>query len=532
MAMGVAGALAVVAAPAAAAEPEVARPGKAAPLPPPPVSIRVVAPSPDPAWTLRIDNEGDEPVRIAADVRLLSIEIAKAGTRVFRPCRPAPGQQPSSFPSSRELYLAPGESWVEPFDPRLFCFGAEGDLLRGGTVVRFKFGFDTRHGRKGREPFVVQGTRAPAAFAPQNQLVLPTIVLSHAAGTLASSPQGTPGSSLQATPASPPPGTPAGVSFANAPLPKVPPPRDEPRRRDADGRHHGSEGRHGPDGQHGPDGRHGESAHHGAGAPDHADGPESATSPDGPPRTGAARARATAEEAIRLERERERERQRQRERELATTYGEPPEPEHLEDRMAPDLDLYVERWATGGAPRDLVLRIRAENEGGRALSAVLRSRMLRFRVEGPLAADNRTTATSECLLDERSHAVPVEMVRNLRPGDRQDFPFLLAEVCPRGTFDRPGLYRVTPLLQATIEGEAVEDRDAFQGRVRALQPALARVGSSKLPFYDAPPRAVATARLRPRPDGEDDDDADGSEEADEAPSGSDEQPAAPAPPAP
>ena len=135
--------------------------------------------------------------------------------------------------------------------------------------------------------------------------------------------------------------------------------------------------------------------------------------------------------------------------------------------------------------------------------------MLRFRVEGPLAADNRTTATAECLLDERSHAVPVEMVRNLRPGDRQDFPFLLAEVCPRGTFDRPGLYRVTPLLEATIEGEAVQDRQAFQGRVRALQPALARVGSSRLPFYDAPPRAVATTSLRARPDEE------GAAEADE-----------------
>lgn len=435
---------------AAALAPSIAA---AAPPAPPPVSIRVVAPSPDPAWTLRIDNEGEEPIRIAADVRLLSLEIAPAGSRAFRPCRPAPGQQPRSFPEARELYLAPGESWVEQFDPRLFCFGREGDLLRGGTVVRFRFGFDPRGGRRDREPFVVQGTRAPATFPAARQLVAPTIVLSHAPAEIA-----------------PPPPTPPGVSRANAPLPPVPGP-DEPPSSDA--------------------------------PPPEPDAP--------PPMTPAARMLAAAAAAERLEAEKARERAKEREEGLATTYSEPDEPHRPGDRLAPDLDLYVERWSSGGAPRDLVLRLRAENEGGRALTAVLRSRMLRFRVEGPLTADNQTTATTECLLDERSHAVPVEMVRSLRPGQSQTFPFLLAEVCPRGTFDRPGLYRVTPLLASTIEGEAVEDRDAFTGRVRALQPALARIGSSRLPFYDRAPAAVPTAKLEADDDHEDGGDAGGGE---------------------
>jgi len=163
--------------------------------------------------------------------------------------------------------------------------------------------------------------------------------------------------------------------------------------------------------------------------------------------------------------------------------------------MAPDLDLHVDPWSSGTAPRDLLLRLPAEKEGGRSLSAVVRSRMLRFRVEGPLTPQNQTTQTTECIVDEKQHGVSVEMVRNLRPGERVQIPFLLAEVCPRGTFDRPGLFRVTPVFTSAIQGEAVTDRDAFQGRIRALQPALARIGVSRLPFYDAPPRAVATSSI-------------------------------------
>src|SRR5690606_18077744 len=35
------------------------------------------------------------------------------------------------------------------------------------------------------------------------------------------------------------------------------------------------------------------------------------------------------------------------------------------DAMAADLDLFVDGYSDGAAPRDLVLRIRARNEGGR-----------------------------------------------------------------------------------------------------------------------------------------------------------------------
>jgi hypothetical protein len=303
---------------------------------------------------------------------------------------------------------------------------------------------------------VVQGTDSPPSFPAARQLVVPTIVLSHLPA--------------EATRAD---GLPAGASRANAPLQKTPPPP--------------------------PPGSDGPAATPADGQPGRDPG-----SGDVDASLASRRDRSALElaaEKEKLEKEKEEERRLAREQELATTYGEPAVPERPADRMAPDLDLYVDPWSTGGAPRDLVLRIHARNEGGRALAAVLRSRMLRFRVEGPLVSDNKTTGTTECIVDDRSHGVPVEMVRNYRPGDRLEIPFLLAEVCPRGTFDKPGLYRVTPVLQASIEGEAVKDKDAFQGRVRALQPALARIGASRLPFYETSPRAVPTWRVDD-PDGD------------------------------
>ena len=43
--------------------------------PAPPVSMQIIAPSAKGPWLLRIDNESDGQVRIAADVRLLTLSV-------------------------------------------------------------------------------------------------------------------------------------------------------------------------------------------------------------------------------------------------------------------------------------------------------------------------------------------------------------------------------------------------------------------------------------------------------------------------
>ena len=44
-------------------------------LPDTPARLWLIAPGPHEAWTMRIDNEGPRPIRIPADVRLLTFEI-------------------------------------------------------------------------------------------------------------------------------------------------------------------------------------------------------------------------------------------------------------------------------------------------------------------------------------------------------------------------------------------------------------------------------------------------------------------------
>jgi len=462
---------------------------KHAALPPAPLSIRVIAPSPDPPWTLRIDNEGDRPVRIPADIRLLSFEIQRPGKgNTWQACRPAPGQKPGSFPTSRAVYLAPGESWVESFDPRLFCFGLQGDRLRGGTLVRPRFGFGAQTWSATREPFAAQSTDEPESFAPARELRAPTFVLSYAPAEIA--------------PISP---APLHATRANEPLDKAPLP-PPPMRHDHD---HDHDAR-GVDTKRSPaEGEASKSTHHAdlhgsaeATATPSKEGspPPKAQEADPPLTKREIAARRTRDEALELDKKRDKERQLERDKELREAYVDETIGIGRRDGQAPDLDMYVDGWSDGGAPRDVTLRIHAKNEGGRTLAAVLRTRMLRFRVEGPMTPQNQTPGTIECNVDDRAHGVAVELVREYRPGAHLDIPFLLAEVCPRGTFDRPGLFRVTPLLVSNLEGEAVVHRDAFQGRVRALQPALARIGASRLPFYDAPPRTMKTVMIGRDPD--------------------------------
>ncbi|KYF91149.1 hypothetical protein BE20_15575 [Sorangium cellulosum] len=156
------------------------------PPPPPPAPARVwlVAPSPKGPWTLRIDNGGERPMRIPADVRLLRFEIDTLNKRTKKTTRCAApvGLKPSGFPERRALLLAPGQSYVEHFDPRLLCFGKDEAALAGGAVVRAWYGWGPppKWSRKAPSPpFAAESTDDPPAFAPAPGLAAPTVVLSY-----------------------------------------------------------------------------------------------------------------------------------------------------------------------------------------------------------------------------------------------------------------------------------------------------------------------------------------------------------------
>ncbi|WP_433934848.1 hypothetical protein AB3662_09565 [Sorangium cellulosum] len=154
------------------------------PLAPAPARVWLIAPSPQGPWTLRIDNEGERPMRIPADVRLLRLEIDTLNKRTKKTvrCAAPAGLKPSGFPERRALLLAPGQSYMEHFDPRLLCFGKDEAALAGGSVVRTWYGWGPppKWSRKApAPPFAAESTDAPPAFAPAPGLAAPTIVLSY-----------------------------------------------------------------------------------------------------------------------------------------------------------------------------------------------------------------------------------------------------------------------------------------------------------------------------------------------------------------
>ncbi|CAN91946.1 hypothetical protein predicted by Glimmer/Critica [Sorangium cellulosum So ce56] len=154
------------------------------PLPPAPARLWLIAPSPHGPWTLRIDNEGVRPMRIPADVRLLRLEVDTPNKRTKKTvrCAAPAGLKPSGFPERRALLLAPGQSYMEHFDPRLLCFGKDEAALAGGSVVRTWYGWGPppKWSKKPpAAPFAAESTDQPPAFAPAPGLAAPTVVLSY-----------------------------------------------------------------------------------------------------------------------------------------------------------------------------------------------------------------------------------------------------------------------------------------------------------------------------------------------------------------
>jgi hypothetical protein len=171
-----------------------------------------------------------------------------------------------------------------------------------------------------------------------------------------------------------------------------------------------------------------------------------------------------------------------------------------EDRNAARVDVYVDRTSDADAPRNVVVNIRAVNEGRRELISALRGRMLSFTVE-QLGPDNEPRQSFICRGSERPHAMPTEAGRDLDAGQAVTIPIMLAEICPRDAFERPGLYRVRPGIDTALEGEMLKQHP-YIGKALARQSSLVRVATSRKPYQDdapkvfAPPKAPAPAATR------------------------------------
>ena len=88
--------------------------------PPANVTLAIEASSPRGAWKMRVTNEGDVPVTIVADARLLALDVTPRSARKAVHCE-LPGEMRPQDDSTRPLVLPPKRAYVERFEPRLYC---------------------------------------------------------------------------------------------------------------------------------------------------------------------------------------------------------------------------------------------------------------------------------------------------------------------------------------------------------------------------------------------------------------------------
>jgi hypothetical protein len=414
-------------------------------LPPPTITMRVIAPSAQGPWLLRIDNEGEEPIRIAADVRLLRFEVRvpsdKPVSRSYQggwAPRAAVCDGPSTFgladhfPGGRELVVDPGHSYTEQFDPRLICFGKNSELLVPGAYVHAYYGWKPRptwSRKMEAAPFVADAAHAPRRFRPLRRLTAAPLVLSHAPPVMYGDPAPEPdeGRGDQQVQQPEAPNPPAAVSSDD----------------------------------------------------DATTAPPSAQPPSAqPPSQSAERASTHRPRAV----------------------IDPPRRQETKDELAARMTLTASHHTDAARPTDVSLSVQAHNTGQRELFIALRSRMLSFMVDGP-------TGRVRCQRQSSGHQVPRDLFRTLHHGKHVHMEVSLSEVCPPGTFDRPGLYRAVPILLADANG-AQYGLSAITGTVTTRDPGapsgthrsdddgtLIRLRKGRMRFYRERPMQIPTRVL-------------------------------------
>ena len=175
---------------------------EATPLPPPRVALRIDAPDVAGPWKLVVTNDGEVPLRVAADGRLLSLEIqppddgatddpyGKSTVKKKPPppvvCRLPPDLRPSGVTDERAIILRPGSRYEEVVSPALYCFAqAEAKAIVPGARVTAKLGFPEAKGAPPkappRPPFIADPATATPSVAAIKEIVSDSFVLAAAA---------------------------------------------------------------------------------------------------------------------------------------------------------------------------------------------------------------------------------------------------------------------------------------------------------------------------------------------------------------
>jgi hypothetical protein len=130
---------------------------------------------------------------------------------------------------------------------------------------------------------------------------------------------------------------------------------------------------------------------------------------------------------------------------------------------------------------DVVVNVTVANEGDRPVTTFLRASTLAFTVQGPSGSVSCGTP--------RAVSEPFrELFTTIAARKTAQLTLLLTALCPAGTFDEPGVYRVISRLDTRGTSGRNVGLKTWDGEVRARTPMLLRVRAPRRPGPSARPR--------------------------------------------
>ncbi|MCA9640913.1 MAG: hypothetical protein H6718_25620 [Polyangiaceae bacterium] len=145
------------------------------------------------------------------------------------------------------------------------------------------------------------------------------------------------------------------------------------------------------------------------------------------------------------------------------------------DWDSPEPMLTMQTGSDAAAERLATVQVKLKNPSkDRKLVVYFRRELLSFEVMGP-------DGLKSCIPEPRTRFPEAQAFTTLGPGRSISVVSRLVELCPRGTFDRPGLYLIRARFDSKDDG-AEFGLQGFTGRIVAEQPATVRIRGGEKPF--------------------------------------------------
>lgn len=113
-------------------------------------------------------------------------------------------------------------------------------------------------------------------------------------------------------------------------------------------------------------------------------------------------------------------------------------------------------------PESDTVTVRIKNTSGESMRILLRRELVTYEVIGP-------SGLRSCRMEPSARSADPSHFSRLSPGSSRTMVTRLAEACPSGTFDEPGVYSVSARVQSFNSGDE-HDLDAFVGSATTDKP--------------------------------------------------------------